>query len=567
MSSHSVTPESAAKIRKGRCIGNRAYEDRLMSVPSLGALLHTQAAKLGDKTYLIYRDQQLRESFSYKQFHEAVCRTANFLVNDLGLKPGERVSTVAYNHPATAIIYFATLLAGGVIVPINVGEEDKRIAFIQENSDCRIVFVMHDLVERYSSIQRPACIRHLVQIGGNAATGWFDWQKGIAQHKPQFDCLDLAGPESEALIVYTSGTTGPPKGVVLEHYNLLSNVHAMAEWHRFGADDRVMCVLPIHHVNGFIVTMITPMYVGGTMILNRKFQSQTYWEIIGEEQAACGSVVPTLLQFLCDQAKDGKLPTLPRLRYLICGAGPLTVELAQRFEAQFGIRIIHGYGLSETTSFNSFLPIDQASEEHARWLGGFGYPSIGCPISCNEMSIHDTQGRDVAEGEKGEIVIRGHDVMKYYLGRPDANETTFAHNWFRSGDEGFFRRDAQGRRFFFISGRIKELIIRGGINISPFEVDEVLNRIPGVRSAMAVGFDNKYYGEEVGAYVVKATGMDLSETEILRFCRAHLPFYQCPKVVVFGNDFPVTSTGKYKRNQLKPLFAKYAEQQFRETKA
>lgn len=566
MSSHSVTPESAAKIRKARCIGNRAYEDRLTTVPSLGALLHSQTAKLGDKTFLIYRDQQIRESYSYKQFHQAVCRTANFLVNDLGLKPGERVSTVAYNHPATAIIYFATLLAGGVIVPINVGEEDKRIAFIQENSDCRIVFVMHDLVERYISIQRPACIRHLIQIGGNAATGWLDWQKGIARHKPQFDRLDLAGPESEALIVYTSGTTGPPKGVVLEHYNLLSNVHAMAESLRFTADERVMCVLPIHHVNGFIVTMITPMYVGGTMILNRKFQSQTYWDIIRDEQATCGSVVPTLLQFLCDAAKENKPSALPHLRYLICGAGPLTVELAQRFEAQFRIRIVHGYGLSETTSFNCFLPIDQAPSEHARWLGEFGYPSIGCPISCNEMSIHDSSGRAVAEGEKGEIVIRGHDVMKYYLGRPDANETTFAFNWFRSGDEGFFRRDAQGREFFFISGRIKELIIRGGINISPFEVDEVLNRIPGVRSAMAVGFDNKYYGEEVGAYVVKATGMVLSEAEILRFCRSHLPYSQCPKVVVFGNDFPVTSTGKYKRNQLKPLFSRYAEQQFRETK-
>jgi long-chain acyl-CoA synthetase len=172
----------------------------------------------------------------------------------------------------------------------------------------------------------------------------------------------------------------------------------------------------------------------------------------------------------------------------------------------------------------------------------------------------------VAEGEKGEIVIRGHDVMKYYLGRPDANETTFAFNWFRSGDEGFFRYDAQARRFFFISGRIKELIIRGGINISPFEVDEVLNRVPGVRSAMAVGCDNKYYGEEVGAYVVKAMGADPTEESILCFCRAHLPFFKCPKVVVFGTEFPVTSTGKYKRNQLKPLFAKFADRQFRETK-
>jgi long-chain acyl-CoA synthetase len=156
--------------------------------------------------------------------------------------------------------------------------------------------------------------------------------------------------------------------------------------------------------------------------------------------------------------------------------------------------------------------------------------------------------------------------MKYYLGRPDANATTFAFNWFRTGDEGFFQTDAAGRKFFFISGRIKELIIRGGTNISPFEVDEILNRIPGVRSAMAVGFDNKYYGEEVGAYVVQNEDARLTEADVLQFCRAHLPYYQCPKVIVFGTEFPVTSTGKYKRNLLKPLFAPFADQQFREVK-
>ena len=567
MSSISVTPETAAKIELARRIGNRPYQERIVSVINLGALLHSQAARLGDKLYLIYRDQETRESYTYREFHDRACRTARFLINDLGVKPGDRISTVAYNHPHTVIVYFGIWLAGGVIVPINVAEEDKRIAFIQEDSKCCVVFVMPDLVERYSGIQRPLCIQHLVQMGGTPASGYIDWLASIQRHEPQLDRLDLAEPESEALIVYTSGTTGPPKGVILEHYNILSNAHAMAQWHGFHAQDRFMIVLPIHHVNGLIVTLVTPLYVGASAVLNRKFQSQSYWRIVNEESASCGSVVPTLLQFLCEQYAPNPVSLPDGFRYLICGAGPLTVELALRFEQQFAVQIIHGYGLSETTSFNCFLPIDQQPTEHTSWLANHGYPSIGCPIACNEMAIHDPNGRDLAESEKGEIVIRGHDVMRYYLGRPDANESAFAFNWFRTGDEGFHQLDARGRKFFFISGRIKELIIRGGINISPFEVDEVLNRAPGVRSAMAVGFDNKYYGEEVGAYVVKAEGASPTEAQILAFCRSHLPFFMCPKTVVFGTQFPVTSTGKYKRSQLRPAFAAFADRQFREPRA
>jgi len=194
----------------------------------------------------------------------------------------------------------------------------------------------------------------------------------------------------------------------------------------------------------------------------------------------------------------------------------------------------------------------------------FGYPSIGVAIACNEMAIHDATGREAAEGAKGEIVIRGHNVMKGYFRRPDANTDTFQFGWFRSGDEGFFRTDARGRKFFFISGRIKELIIRGGINYSPLEIDEVLNRIPGVKGGMAVAFDNDYYGEEVGAYVVRGDGVDLSGEDVLNACAAHLPFPKRPKAVVFGDDFPVTATGKYQRNKLKPLFAGYQHVQFRE---
>jgi len=178
------------------------------------------------------------------------------------------------------------------------------------------------------------------------------------------------------------------------------------------------------------------------------------------------------------------------------------------------------------------------------------------------MAIHDERGTPLPEGEKGEIVARGHNVMLGYCGDEKANEAAFAHGWFRSGDEGFFKTDENGAHYFFITGRYKELIVRGGVKISPLEVDEALNRIPGVQAAMAVGFEHTTFGEEVGAYVVRQDGATLGEADILTACRAALPAWMSPKVVVFGTTFPVTSTGKYRRNELKGLFVGFKDATF-----
>ena len=325
-----------------------------------------------------------------------------------------------------------------------------------------------------------------------------------------------------------------------------------------------MCVLPIHHVNGTVVTLMTPLYTGGSVVLNRRFHVQTFWQTLAAERCTWVSVVPTLLAFLCERADSLSRFDLSAFRHFICGAGPLTTELAHRFDTAFGLRVVHGYGLSETTCYSTFLPIDLDPPAYRHWMFELGFPSIGCPISANEMAIHDTEGDAQSQGVRGEIVARGPNVMKYYFKRPDANRDTFAHGWFRSGDEGFFRTGEDGAQYYFITGRLKELIIRGGVNYSPFDIDEVLNSIPGVRAAMAVGFDNAIYGEEIGAYVERELGSQITEAEILAACRAKLPFAKTPKVVLFGDTFPVTSTGKYQRSKLKPLFAQWSEAQFRE---
>ncbi len=562
-----VDSATIEKIKRARSLTGKPAEPPMTPYRNIGQLLIRWSAQSPDKTWLTYYDEgEPATHYTYREFDIAVRRLAAFVAVDLGIRTGDRIATMTVNDSRTVLVYFAAWILGATVVPINCGEGDERAAYILENSDARAIFFHADQAERCLRFsKRLPAVRSLVQFGGESAGNIILLDEAVQKSGPLAEIPDLPS-DTECLIVYTSGTTGAPKGVSLEQYNLLVDAHSIAEWHRFTPDDRAMCVLPIHHVNGTVVTLMTPFYSGGSVVLNKRFSPQHFWKVLAREECTWVSVVPTVLAFLCEKDENLTDYDLSRFRHIICGAGPLTTELAARFDGQFGKRIVHGYGLSETTCYSSFLPIDLPDSEHDYWMTKCGFPSIGCPISANEMAIHDEHGNRLEEDKRGEIVIRGHNVMRYYFKRPDANRDTFAHGWFRSGDEGFFKTGTDGRPYFFITGRLKELIIRGGINYSPFDIDEVLNAIPGVKAGMAVGFENNFYGEEVGAYVQLEEGSALSEEEIIQRCRGSLPYSKCPKVVIFGDTFPVTSTGKYQRNKLKPLFAEWKDVQFRETR-
>jgi long-chain acyl-CoA synthetase len=531
------------------------------AVETIPAMLAANVERTPHATYLVgYDAKGTRTAFTYREFADRVSRMANGLVG-LGIKPGDRVATFASNHVETVIAYFAAWTLGACVVPVNMTEDDDRKKFILENSNAKVLLALGEYMESAVAFaEEVPFIAHVVQLtsneAGNAATRW---NSGRILNS-QFSTLNS---QAEALIVYTSGTTGAPKGVVLTQANLLADAHALAEWNALEPDHRTKCVLPIHHVNGIVVTLITPMYAGASTVLNTRFSPSHFWERIAAERVRIVSVVPTLLAFLLENPALREGHDVGCLSHIICGAGPLTVELARQFEETLGIRVLHGYGLSETTCYSSMLPLALTPEEHQRWMRDFGFPSIGVAIPGCEMAIHDPEGNTLPPSTRGEIVICGPTVMEGYFNRPEANAEAFAHGWFRSGDEGFFEKDEQGREFFFITGRIKELIIRGGVNLSPFEIDEVLNGIDGVKCGLAVGFENRWYGEEVGAYIVLEEGAALDAETIITAAREHLPFHKSPKAVVFGTEIPVTSTGKYQRNKLKASFAEWKDVQFK----
>lgn len=563
-----VDEATAANILKAQTYKGITPDNRVVKERNFAELLERGIKEYPDKTYLIYyNDKGARSEYTYGRFNELVNRVADFMTGSLDLKRGDRISTVMFNHPETIAVYFAIWKLGGCVAPCNAGEDDDRIKFTIENSNAKVVFVREEYFERVSPMKKEIqCVEHMVGVGEKdfSDQGFFNFSAEIEKGSPEFTVAEEAELDDEALIIYTSGTTGPPKGVVLNQYNILADCRGMARWHDMTPDRRMMCVLPVHHVNGLIVTHCTPLYVGSSVVLNQRFQTKSFWERIERERVSLASVVPTLLEFLYMENEDISGRDLSEFRHILCGAGPLTVDLATRFEERFKQKIVHGYGLSETTCYSCFIPYDLDDRNHNRWMRDYGYPAIGIAIEPNEMAIHNDNGEEVAEDVRGEIVLRGHNIMKYYYKRPDANLDTFKFGWFRSGDEGFFKYDDKGNKYFFITGRLKELIIRGGINLSPFEIDEALMSIPGVKCGLAVGFDNKFYGEEVGAYVQLEEGSDLTGKDIMAKCREKLSFTKTPKVVIFGDDIPVTSTGKYQRNKLKGLFKQWESEQFRE---
>jgi long-chain acyl-CoA synthetase len=499
---------------------------------SIPELLKQRVSAAPDKAFLF--SEADKRQFTYKQFEAAVKRTATLLAAN-GVQKGNVVSLLLPNSVEYVIAYFACWQLGALAGPINSLLKPQEIAYVISNSEAKAWLVNSEFLPVVEAIRDELRSTLPVVIPfDNEVEATF----GVAEANGPEPEL---GPEDEAIIIYTSGTTGKPKGCLLTHGNVIANARQISSWLGFTAADRLLTIMPLFHMNAVSVTTMSALYAGGSAVVSPKFSASRFWQIISDYQITSFGSVATMLSMLLSTYPDG-VPaglTTEQLRFAMCGSAPVPAEVLRRFEETFNCLVIEGYGLSESTCRSTFNPPDERRRPG----------SCGLPIG-NEMRVVDDEDREVATGELGEIVLRGENILTGYYKNDAANATAFRNSWFHTGDIGY--RDADG--FYYIVDRKSDMIIRGGENIYPREIDEVLYQHPHVVAAAAVGVPDELYGEEVAAVVVLKAGASSSEQEIIEYCKGRLADYKCPKVVRFVADIPKGPTGKLLKRELAKLF-------------
>jgi len=446
-----------------------------------------------------------------------------------GLQAGDRASLVCSSEALLAGAYFGSFRARVVANPINNRLLPEEVAYILRHAGSRCVVVSEeyvDLVERALALleEKPAVVR--------------------AKDLPLSPALSDPGtPQADdpALLIYTSGTTGKPKGVVLTQANVMAGITYVRGAFEMKPGDRTFCVMPLFHTNGLMFSTLPFLLAGGTVVLRKRFSASNFWTQLRDSRAATTSVSPTMLAMLLEHEAKAPPASAIRLDYIKVASAPTPAELAQRFENRFGKGLLlETYGLTETTAINVMNPL-RGPRKHG---------SIGQALAPQEVRIVDDAGEPVPQGQSGEIEIRGATVMKEYFRDPENTAKARHGDWIRTGDVA--RMDEDG--FVFIVGRSKEMILRGGENISPLEIEEVAVRHPAVREVAAVGVPDRIFGEVVGLCVV--TRHQVSEQELVEFCRAHLSPFKCPQRVVFVEELPRNAVGKVTRNALRGAFTK-----------
>jgi long-chain acyl-CoA synthetase len=507
----------------------------LVAPTNLRELLEQRVAAAPDKHFLFSEADGRR--FTFAEFDQAVNRTARLLETQ-GVRKGDAVSLLMPNSPEYVIAYFACWKLGALAGPINSLLKAHEISFVISDSEAKALMVHSDFLPTIDSIKN--------ELGTLQAVIQFDDEATASSTNLSFlDTNDTSSSDinldSEAIVIYTSGTTGKPKGCLLTHGNLIANARQISEWLGFTKDDRLLSVMPLFHMNAVSVTTLSALYAGGSTVISPKFSASRFWQIISDYQVTSFGSVATMLSMLLSSYPEGIPAGLrtDQLRFAMCGSAPVPAEVMQRFEKTFGCLVIEGYGLSESTCRSTFNPPNER-----RRPGSCGQP-IG-----NEMRVVDEEDREVANGELGEIVLRGENILKGYYKNDEATATAFRNGWFHTGDIGY--RDADS--FFYIVDRKSDMIIRGGENIYPREIDEVLYQHPAVAAAATIGVPDALYGEEVAAFIVLKEGKAASEEEFIEFAQEKLADYKCPKTIHFVRDIPKGPTGKLLKRELSRQF-------------
>jgi long-chain acyl-CoA synthetase len=493
---------------------------------NLGSVLQASAALYPERTALRWNEISLR----YAELDRAARGVATSL-RARGVAPGDRVALSVPNLPDFTIAYFGILYAGAVVVPLNVLFQEREVAYHLSDAGARVL-IAHPLFGAAARGGAAQANAEIIWAGGNESPTVSE----LAQAEPLRLIADTRA-DATAVILYTSGTTGKPKGAELTHANLFVNcsvvVPKMLPVH---PDVVMLATLPLFHSFGQTCIQNACIAGGATFTLLPRFTPNDALAIMERDRVTHFAGVPTMYFALLHHEPE-RAHDLSSLKYCLSGGAPMPVDVMKAFEARYSVPILEGYGLSETSPVASFNVLDRP-----RKAGSIGYPVWGV-----EMMIASPEGLALPDGESGEIWIRGHNVMKGYLGRPEANAEALRDGWFRTGDIGV--RDPDGS--YRIVDRVKDMILRGGFNVYPREIEEVLYGHAAVLEAAVIGIPHASHGEEVKAFVVRKPESEIGEDELIAWSKERLAAYKYPREIQFVDALPKGPTGKILKRELR----------------
>ncbi len=473
------------------------------------------------------------EILSYARFaQEARQLAARYAA--YGIDPGDHVGFLLHNGYQTTTIFLGTMAAGFVVAPLNLLAYGAQLAYVLDHSDVKLVFTS----SHYEAQLRTALAMMASERSAKIRVEVIDSDAPNAHASYGEIELDQAScAQSPALLMYTSGTTGQPKGALLTHANLLYAGRAVCDWHGLTSTDRVLSSLPLYHINGQCIATVAPFVSGGSIVAPHKFSASAWWGWVARYEPTWLNLVPTIIAYLLNAA-DADTKLWPAISFARSASAPLPPDQHRAFESRFGIGVIEAMGMTECASVVFCNPQQLGARK-------YGTPGLPCGV---EVRVVSTETRAVqADGVTGELQLRGDNMMQGYYHAPEkTTDAMTADGWLRTGDLG--HRDTDG--FYFVTGRIKELIIKGGENIAPREIDEALLAHPAVLEAAAVGIPDANYGQEILAAVVLKSGAQCDEVALREHCIRVLGRYKTPKTFRFVDELPKGPSGKVQRLKL-----------------
>ncbi|MBI4450579.1 acyl--CoA ligase [Candidatus Woesearchaeota archaeon] len=518
--------------------------------PGWPSLVSAIASSLGisKSVRLVYSNGERALRLDDDLFRYQVDRTRT-LLDRLGLKQGDTVAILdKSNHPDTLAIMLASWMNGVKAMPLNAKEAQNYVANAISKADCRVAFARDDCLELTDGLR----LETLVCMGQNM--GGCHYESALQGMRPRNDFLDI-DPWSDALLIATAGTTGEPKLVRISHEGILYNASAIIDAVGAKASDTFMTSMPLFHVNAIIVSGLCSILSGSRLMLLDKWRPREYWSLLDGEKVTIASSVPAMLGTLMEMYGFNAVPVLERTpKAWFCGAGQLNTSLAEEWVRTVRIPITHCWGMSEATVRCTMLqPWTMPDDQYSKLIT-HNPPSIGSPLGCCRVGVMGDDGRMLGEGQEGELVVVGKTVMNGYLGDNAATVAAFEHGVLHSGDCGYYTVQ-DGTAYFFVTGRIKDIIERGGEKYSPASIEQYLARVPGVAEGVVVGIPDAKYGQEVAAVVRLQAGAVLSIDEVQACYKKNgVSWSKTPKALRVVEDFPRTATGKCQRGKLADLF-------------